>query len=436
MYVMNTVYFYEGPAGCGKTTRLMAHLDELLLTDPLEESQRVLALTFMHGSRKRLHERLLRIETLGGRFTCSTLDSFAWRLVNRWRSLLTFLQPDSEAFSEEDHEVVCMNASLLLTNEEVQKWVSRSFPIVVVDEAQDLCGHRLAILKAICRYSTALVAADEFQDLSNPSPNEAVAWLRRSSLTLELTTNHRTSRSDLLCAANALRCGKSVEEGASFRIVDAPNHNVAAGIIATAIKFREARSIAILSPSKTPFVDSAVTRVGAGPVGKKKDIGPYHIFCEANDNERCKHLFQMIDSLGAGQARLDQDILQNLDGELELKRLVQWANHKRRLKGAASFSREELKTQVKRIVSNTRQFSTIRHRKLQSLTIHQAKNREFDGVIILWPYQVVGDAERLRKLLYNGVTRARKWVIIVIQDSKGQRRRVVPFSAPALTGGG
>ena len=39
------------------------------------------------------------------------------------------------------------------------------------------------------------------------------------------------------------------------------------------------------------------------------------------------------------------------------------------------------------------------------MTVHQAKNREFDSVIILWPYEVAGTADRQRRLLYNAVTR-------------------------------
>ncbi|XCB28880.1 ATP-binding domain-containing protein (plasmid) [Tunturibacter empetritectus] len=51
------------------------------------------------------------------------------------------------------------------------------------------------------------------------------------------------------------------------------------------------------------------------------------------------------------------------------------------------------------------------------MTIHQAKNREFDGVVIVWPYQVAGDLDQKRRLLYNGVTRARHWCVSLVQGN-------------------
>ncbi len=50
------------------------------------------------------------------------------------------------------------------------------------------------------------------------------------------------------------------------------------------------------------------------------------------------------------------------------------------------------------------------------MTIHQAKNREFDGVIVLWPYQVGGDYEHKRRLLYNAITRAKRWCKVITQN--------------------
>ena len=78
-----TLFAVEGVAGSGKTVRLMEILGEALAVSPLAEGQRVLALTFMHGARRRLNEKLRRVPSLGGRFECVTIDSFAWRLLRR-----------------------------------------------------------------------------------------------------------------------------------------------------------------------------------------------------------------------------------------------------------------------------------------------------------------------------------------------------------------
>lgn len=40
------------------------------------------------------------------------------------------------------------------------------------------------------------------------------------------------------------------------------------------------------------------------------------------------------------------------------------------------------------------------------MSIHQAKNRQFDQVVLLWPPSAGGSNEQKARLLYNGVTRA------------------------------
>jgi hypothetical protein len=62
-----TLFAVEGAAGCGKTFRLMAKLGDILVAIPLQDGQRVLALTFMHGARRRLNETLRDTDGLRGR---------------------------------------------------------------------------------------------------------------------------------------------------------------------------------------------------------------------------------------------------------------------------------------------------------------------------------------------------------------------------------
>jgi hypothetical protein len=70
------------------------------------------------------------------------------------------------------------------------------------------------------------------------------------------------------------------------------------------------------------------------------------------------------------------------------------------------------------------------------MTINQAKNREFDGVIILWPFEVGGDLDSQRRRLYNALTRAQRWAVVIVQDNpKGASRlSVAPFSKLAKLG--
>jgi superfamily I DNA and RNA helicase len=68
------------------------------------------------------------------------------------------------------------------------------------------------------------------------------------------------------------------------------------------------------------------------------------------------------------------------------------------------------------------------------MTINQAKNREFEGVIVLWPFAVGGDLESQRRRLYNALTRAKKWAVVIVQDApqKVSRLSASPFSKPSI----
>jgi hypothetical protein len=87
-----TLSAFMGHAGVGKTYNLFLALEKLIQSRPLLEGQRVLGLTFMHGSRQRLDEQLRKAATVKGRYACMTVDRFAWELCQRWRSMLKKLQ--------------------------------------------------------------------------------------------------------------------------------------------------------------------------------------------------------------------------------------------------------------------------------------------------------------------------------------------------------
>jgi hypothetical protein len=55
---------FTGAAGMGKTFQLMRRLESTLEAFPLSDGQKVLALTFMHGSRRRLDEPTFQCATI------------------------------------------------------------------------------------------------------------------------------------------------------------------------------------------------------------------------------------------------------------------------------------------------------------------------------------------------------------------------------------
>ena len=159
-----SIIAFEGPAGTGKTHRLMNELANAVRKRALLPHERVLALTFMHGSRRRLASRLQEIECIDGKFRATTVDSFAYRLCRRWRRLSRHLgHPPSLA--EDNYDATCDCAAALLKHPAVRSWVRTSYPYVVVDEAQDLSSQRSRIIRELADTCNVILALDEFQCL-------------------------------------------------------------------------------------------------------------------------------------------------------------------------------------------------------------------------------------------------------------------------------
>ena len=69
------------------------------------------------------------------------------------------------------------------------------------------------------------------------------------------------------------------------------------------------------------------------------------------------------------------------------------------------------------------------------MTIQQAKNREFDHVIALWPYTIPNDVEQRRRLLYNAITRAKRSCLVLVQaENMLPGLLCSPLAASALSG--
>ncbi len=159
-----TFDFFEGAAGTGKTHNLVGRAGELVRGGVLGDGQKLLALTFMNGARRRLDARLGQQEAFRRRFDCQTFDVFARTLAARRRSLITpTMQLQANALN--DFDGPCSLAAGLLEHEAVRQWLARSFPMILIDEAQDLDEHRIRILQGLSQSCRIVAAADAFQCL-------------------------------------------------------------------------------------------------------------------------------------------------------------------------------------------------------------------------------------------------------------------------------
>lgn len=418
-----TLFAVEGAAGCGKTHRLIAALDERLREVPLRPGQRVLALTFMHGARLRLHEKLRGIPGLSRALECVTVDSFAQRLMRRWRSLASTL--GYGAFRPDQYELQCDAAGALLERHEVAAWAEASFPVVLVDEAQDLGPERLRMIRALSSRSAVLVAADEFQCLdSNLRPNPSVAWLRGACQPEVLDVVRRTEVGDLLAAARAIRQGQAPRNAQRFRLMSAPSVHVAAAMLANGIAWRNGGNVAIITPSLSGnFVQDVVANVTKRACGRHGN-GPWPISWDRSERDELQAAIADFEMAEQASVAATIAALNRLPATFAIRRSTAWVHRQVRTRGAASFRRADIFEVIGRNLSQARQRGSHTEAAFTAMTVQQAKNREFDGVFVLWPYQVGGDDEHKRRLLYNAVTRARRWCTVVVQG------REVPRNAP------
>jgi hypothetical protein len=409
------LFAVEGAAGCGKTFRLMGSLGEALVAAPLGEGQRVLALTFMHGARRRLNDKLKDVPGLKGRFECVTIDSFAWRLLRRWRGLATAL--GIQPLQEDQFDGQCDAAGALLERPEVHGWTAASFPIVLVDEAQDLKLQRLRMICAMAQSANMLIAADEFQCLdAGLRPNPLVAWLHQACEPEVLTMVWRTDVPALLTAATTIRGGAAPVAGQGFQIMAAKSVPMAAAYLANAIAWRRGGNVAIITPSLSGnFAKDVVIRVSQQACGTQGN-GPYAIRWDRSEQNETAALLEGLQVNGVASIADALTALAALPQSGPIREASTWVRHQARALGRTEFSRAEIEATIARKGAVRRQRYGVDNYDLTAMTVQQAKNRDFEGVVILWPFQVGGDTEHKRRLLYNAITRARRWCTIILQS--------------------
>jgi len=430
---------FEGCAGTGKTTQLRQAARDHLEAHPLGEAECVLALTKMHGSRKRMLAALTGPDGLNAKVACLTIDSFARTLVRRWRSLLRLR--GTELPEEEDWPAVTSAAAELLTNSRVTSWVAQRYPVVVVDEMQDCRGGELGVLQCLAGVSAVLCAADGFQDLFGEEGNEAVEWSRSMGAMTTLEENHRTQESYLLEAAAALRAGQDLPLGkdwSPYQVLSAPKPAIGAARVAWMLKHSWSKlgeTVAVLSTARSensPFVRALLDRLGEKEfVSRKGDkrAGPYRIRWETGEQEEVARLLHRLDLPANESWPVTTRQLAASAAAAAIGDLREWADRRVRLGYDEELAEEQISRLITTLVRRRRAFGVVRQRRRSAMTIHQAKNREFDNVVVLWPMQVKGSPLRKRRLLYNAITRAKRSVLVVVQDPKGKRLEEAPFRA-------
>jgi superfamily I DNA/RNA helicase len=444
-----TLEFFEGAAGTGKTHNLVGRAAELVRDGVLGEDHRVLALTFMNGARHRLQARLGQNVLFRRRFDCQTFDVFSRTLAARRRSLLSDNAATLQRAADlNEFDGPCYLAATLLETPAVQRWVARSFPLVLVDEAQDLDEHRLHVLQGLAASCSIIAAADAFQCLADGRDTDGVmGWLESAGQTHPLTQPRRTAQRGLLAAANAVREGRDIKAvltqsqrarnptwfAPGFRLlqVHARNAQLVAWAIANEMSQRNGQT-AILTPDagntmlRTAF-DTVRTRPWTRDSGQT--FGPFPFTWEIPDSENAAALLADIQLPPAATYAEFCAVLKPSAVNAPIAHAISRMDRMRRVRGQNHFTSAHVAEFVREAVRNQSRLGFRQRRGDLAMTIHRAKNREFRNVVVLWPHTATGSPEHLRRLLYNAITRAISHCTVIVLG-RG-RLNAPPFASPA-----
>jgi len=111
----------------------------------------------------------------------------------------------------------------------------------------------------------------------------------------------------------------------------------------------------------------------------------------------------------------------------------EWLEKELRVGGRRTIPAGDIPEHIKQIVHRRRAFGHFGEISRVAMTVHQAKNREFEFVIALWPLKIAQDSEQQRRLLYNAVTRAKRRALVIVEDPKGGRLNGPLFSGAPST---
>jgi superfamily I DNA/RNA helicase len=430
---MGNLKGYTGGAGTGKTTMLIGELTALIQTVKWDKYNSILALTFMHGSRRRLQEKLSFLHKEKVLYKCQTIDSFATHIVERFRRFIgiskniTVIPGEDQTKTIENEKNIFVGWDFirkafvqLLALKVVRDFISVSYPIIIIDEFQDCKDQLLKVIIALTKSSvTVLIAGDEFQQLNETENCPAIEWLQKNAIMLPLTTIYRTQDTSILASAKGLRTNQPIVNSILVELVPSPS--LAAWNIGKLIQWKQwgskGANVVLLyptSPEKSIFISEVLKRL-------HQPFENSHLRAHPFKPENVADTELILENL---------DLEENSNGCINMtsffrlitsqvpmvKMVAQKAIRLLRLQGLEEMTKVEFEQMFNReIFLHKSFFSSQSIKNKTAMTIHAAKNREFEDVIILWPYQVTKDIIYKRKLLYNAITRAKRNAILIVQ---------------------
>jgi len=431
---MGHVTLVTGQAGTGKTTWLLNKANEFGPKLITSEHQKMLAITRMHGARRRLELNLNETCPNIPR-TVTTIDSFALTVLNRWRMTIGHQKPLMATSGADDFsstlfgvdvgfDRVRIESGRLLQSRTVGSIIGESYPLILVDEFQDCHGSLLEFVVALSRCSTLLLAADDFQLLDSAVTGcPAVHWVNELQTTgnaviEELKDFHRTSSVAILEAARCLRDNvRSISP--TIPVIYCPSHGPAAwkiveNLVCCSTSTRWTGTCALICPSHDPFLQKVLD--SCSQQLSKRNFSPISWRQESSSEEERKTIFTLL-GLTEESSKSDGEWCIPIAGIDPLAEYaVSRAKRNSKLRGLDRIPQNLVIKEIDKTIHDRRAYCASSPQRTVT-TVHGAKNREFDNVFILWPYRLPPSAEQQRRWLYNAVTRSKKNCIILVLGS-------------------
>ncbi|MFC1633579.1 UvrD-helicase domain-containing protein [Planctomycetota bacterium] len=439
---MKPIYYVTGQAGTGKTTWLMDKALELSPTFITAKHHSLLAITWMHGARRRIQKKL-RDSLNDFSFSVSTIDGFALSILNRWRTTLGYSLPIQAVNSESDFteslfgteasfERIRQKSTLLLHSLTIQRIVNESYPLILIDEFQDCHGSLLEFVKALSECSVLLLAADEFQLLDSTIVGcPGLAWIHdlQGQVSVqheELTEFHRTSNQNILEAARCLRENTPAKKQ-TIPVVCCPRHQAAAWKIIDHLVLGWYSppcmgTCALICPSYDSFLRNVLDSCRSQLQKRNRDPIRWH---EEHSIEEAQA--RTASNLGLTTATRESDCSWQVpSGPLDgfstcvINRVQRFA----RLRGINTISHRLVSRHADMAVHEQRAYRSPSASRTVT-TVHGAKNREFSSVFILWnPFSVrKWNSEDQRRLLYNAITRSAHYCMVLVLGDENKARK-------------
>ena len=224
----------------------------------------------------------------------------------------------------------------------------------------------------------------------------------------------RTNQVELLDAASAIRNGEPPKSHKIFRVQATSNSQLAGSWVNGNLQwYCGGKSVAVITTTLNSFSRNAL--IWASQNRTKSGSGPYTVpWEESESNSALRFLanlpLEAINDVPSTLALLSQqgDVRATQD-------LSDWMERQRRSRAKTTFSREEIHNAITQGFVQRRRSKRIAEGHWKAMTVHGAKNREFDNVILLWPAATGGDADQKRRLLYNALTRAKERCLVLVQ---------------------